>query len=47
MAGEWGEIKQGTERQGTMVVNLEVTARVGMAELRGSVHRGSQVVTAL
>lgn len=31
----------------TMVVDLEVLARVGMAELRGSVHRGSQVVTAL
>lgn len=27
--------------------DLKVMARVGMAELRGGVHRGSQVVTAL
>ena len=40
-----GRMKRGTKRQRTR--DLEVMARVGMAELRGSVHRGSQVVTAL
>lgn len=40
-----GRMKRGTKRQRTR--DLKVMSRVGMAELRGSVHRGSQVVTAL